>query len=187
MFGFSIIQTIGAGLLALLLSSGAAYFYGYERGHGQAMLELQAANAKALEAAYDNGRAYQIAEDAASLDVGKKIVEYRDRLQTKTITLTREVPIYVPQSAVRACTINRGAVELLNNASDHSAQAPAVPDPAAGAIGADSHVGLDTVVSIVSSNYAKCNSGFQTVNSWKDWYTKAKAAYDAWAAKSAAK
>lgn len=144
---------------------------------------IQEKSIEVLKTSFDQGRAYQISEDAASLDVGKKVVEYRDRIQTKTITLTKRIPAFVPPEAVRACLVNRGAVQLLNDAASGSTAATTLPNATSGAVSADSHVGLDTVVGTVVGNYGKCTIAFATIDGWKDWYVRAKAIYDDWSAK----
>ncbi len=163
-------------LLGVVEEARLAYYRGQLAGIQEKTIEV-------LKASFDNGRAYQISEDAASLDVGRKVVEYRDRIQTNTITLTKRIPVYVPPEAVRACIINVGAVQLLNNAASNQATPAAIPNPASGTLGADSHVGLDTVAGTVVTNYQKCNIAFATIDGWKEWYTRAKVIYDDWATK----
>lgn len=172
--GFALLTTIGG----TVEEARIAYYRGQLAG-------IQERTSEVLQASYENGRAYQVAEDAASLDVGKKLVEYRNRLQTKTVTLTKEVPVYVPASAVLACTVPIGFVLLHDNAASRSTTTTTLPESFAGIAGADSGFKLDHVASIIETNYGKCNEAFATLDGWKDWYTKAKAIYDAWAAKAA--
>lgn len=166
--------------ITLLLGTVEEARLAYYRGQ---LASIQAKSIEVLKTSFDQGRAYQISEDAASLDVGKKVVEYRDRIQTKTVILTKRIPTFVPPEAVRACIVNRGSVQLLNDAASNQNQAAAVPNAASGAVGADSHVGLDTVAGTVTSNYGKCNIAFATIDGWKDWYVRARAIYDDWAVK----
>lgn len=177
MFAYLLAGSIG---ITLLLGAVEEARLAYYRSQ---LAGIQEKNIEVLKTSFDQGRAYQISEDAASLDVGKKVVEYRDRIQTKTITLTKRIPTFVPPEAVRACIVNLGAVQLLNDAASKQNQAAAVPNTASGAVSADSHVGLDTVAGTVTGNYAKCNISFATVDGWKDWYARARAIYDDWAAK----
>lgn len=169
--------SVGVTLLLGVVEEARLAFYKGE------LASIAEKSVEVLKTQFDNGRAYQVSEDAASLDVGKKVVEYRDRVQTKTITLTKRIPTFVPPEAVRACVINRGAIGLLNNAASGSTAATALPDAASGTLSADPRVGLDTVVGSVTSNYGKCNVAFATLDGWKDWYARAKRIYDDWAAK----
>ena len=135
--------------------------------------------------AVENAIAYQVAEDAASIDVGHKAVVVRDRIVTKTVTLMREVPQRVTPEAVKACVVPMGFVELHNSSATAAAgTAPALPDTTRGAANANSGVGLDTVSNTILVNYQRCNQALDRANAeWPAWYTKAKAAYDAWARK----
>jgi hypothetical protein len=171
---------------AALLAVGAYGMHRWDEGqYAIALSKQQAAQIEAQHNAILDAVAYQIAEDAANFDVGKKVVEYRDRVVTNTITLTREIPKYVTPEASAACVVPRGFIELHNRAATGPIDsAAAVPDATSGAVNADSHVGIDTLGAALVANYGRCNEALERSNvAWPEWYAKAKAAYDEWAKK----
>jgi len=174
MFGLGTLQLAGIGLLALLLSSGGAYFVGYERGHRIAILEIQAESLKAITKAVEEARALQIAEDAITNEIGKHEAEARERIVTKTITQIKQVPIYVTQKADAACTVPRGFV-LQHDAAASGNASPALPDAPGGAVDSASGVALSGVAETVIENYGTCYKIRGQLMALQDWVRQQQA------------
>lgn len=104
---------------------------------------------------------------AAKQDV-RLVTRYVDRVQTvheKGATIVRRIPVYVPQTTVDSCTVNRGFVRVLNAAA-------ASVDLPAGATALDAQpagVGLDTVAASVSGNYTQANVTRQQLIALQAW------------------
>lgn len=155
MFGLGIFQVAGIGLIALILSSGGAYIYGYEHGHSIAILEQQAANAKAIAKAAEDARALGIAEGTITFNVGKRIAEVQEKIVYRTITRIKEIPIYVTAKADAGCTIPVGFIRVLDDAATNRDPAESVPDASGQSVDAPSGVNLSRVAATVSENYSK--------------------------------
>jgi len=81
-------------------------------------------------------------------------------------TLYREVPVYVPQTAVARCDVPLGFVRLLDAAA---LGVPAVPGSAGRPHDAPAGIGLDTVAGSVVDNYETCNAVRAQLSGLQDW------------------
>lgn len=131
-----------------LLVAGLAYSL-YNRGQ------------KSVQVKWDLERAQtaQVIADlkAKSAEVTTKVVtEYVEKVKIvkeKGDTIVKLVPKYITTEDNAACTINRGAIRVLNSAANQD-ELPATP---ASTDGQPSGVNLDTVVTSVADNYGTCN------------------------------
>ncbi len=119
------LQLAGIGLLALLLSSGAAYFAGYERGYRIATLEIQAATTQAIAKAASDARLQQMAADQISYNISLSFAQEQTKIVGLTITQIRQVDHYVPMEVNKSCVLPLSIVQLFN------ASAAGVDDPSA--------------------------------------------------------
>lgn len=96
--------------------------------------------------------------------VATKVAEGMARIEYRTRTIIKEVPIYVSTQADNACTINRGFVELFNSSAQGRLPKPALDsdEPAAG-------IALSFVGRTSAENhdaYWKCR---EYLDGWQEW------------------
>lgn len=138
---------IAAAAVALL---GATWWHGHATGGDLAHGAAAVADAARLRQAFEQGREMGAARDAV-------ITKYVDRVQVVEKagqTIIKEVPVYVPEAADRACVVPAGFVRV------HDSSAAGVPlsgDPGA-ADEAAPGVALSTVATTVSENYTACRA-----------------------------
>jgi hypothetical protein len=149
-----------------------------------AQAAAEKAQITALANAAKDAEALGITEGQITFTAGQDFSMHQTQIVTRTVTLIREVPVYVTPKAVAACVVPRGFVELHNNAARPGDTAAAVVSGAPPElVDAPSGVGLDTVASTIITNYGRCNSNAAQLAALEKWATEAIAAYNASAPK----
>lgn len=97
------------------------------------------------------------------------------RIQTRTVTLIKEVPTYVTPAADDRCIVPVGFVRL----HDAAASASELPAASGGPLDAPSGVDLSAVASVVAENYGTAFQWRAEAMTWRAWYRDQKAAWDA--------
>lgn len=146
---------IGVGLLASLW----AYY---------AFTQHQLTTARA-DAAAQKVRVADLSAQLTAAQADTRIVtQYVDRVRTVTTrgaTIVQKVPVYVPQTVVDGCTLNRGFVSVL----DAAAAGVDLPAAASAADAAAAGIGLNTVASSVVSNYTTAHVIRAQLIALQDW------------------
>ena len=146
--------------LALVLLAVALIGFGWIKGAGHVQAQWDAAvQQQALQAA-------AVGERQAQATV-KVVTQYVDRVRVvreKGDTIIKEVPIYVPDQADAACTINRGFVRLHD-----AAAAGEVPEPARDADAAAAGIALSAVAETVAGNYQSCHENAEQLRAVQAW------------------
>lgn len=96
------------------------------------------------------------------------VTHYVDRMRTVTergATIVQKVPVYVPQTVVAGCTVNRGFVRLL----DAAATSVDLPAAASAADAAAAGIGLDAVAGSVVGNYTQANATREQLIALQAW------------------
>lgn len=110
-------------------------------------------------------KAAQISSDArASLET--KTAEIR----TRTVTLIKKVPVYVPAAADRECSVNRGFVRLYNAAASGVSGGSGGPDETAADNAAPSDVPLSTVGETSVTDLGVAYQWREEAMTWRQWY-----------------
>jgi hypothetical protein len=157
--------------LAVLALLAGVHHHGVTQGRDRE----KAAQAARLERARKDvvrreARAVQITDTArAGLD------RERVRIQTRTVTLIREVPVYVTPAADDRCVIPVGFVRL----HDAAASETRLPATAGGPLDAPAGIDLSAVASVVATNYGTAYGWRAEALTWRRWYAEQKAAWDA--------
>lgn len=160
------------GALAVLALLAAVHHHGFESG----VAHEKAAEAARLEKARKavvkrEKKAERISTDArAGLDREKVVI------QTRTITLIKEVPVYVSPAADARAVIPVGFVRLHDAAAAGEAVVPGAPG---GPLDAPSGIELSAVASTVVENYGTCLAWRAEAMTWRSWYADQKTAWDA--------
>jgi len=135
----------------------------------------QAAQAARLERARKDvvrreAKAIEIT-DTTRAELGRE----RVRIQTRTVTLIKEVPVYVTPAADGRCVIPVGFVRL----HDAAASETRFPATAGGPLDAPAGIDLSAVAAVVTENYGTAYEWRAEAMTWRSWYAKQKAAWDA--------
>lgn len=101
------------------------------------------------------------------------LTKTRVEIQTRTVTLIKKVPIYVPASADRDCIVPTGFVRV------HDAAAAGLPETAGGPDQAPSGVPLSAIAATVVANYGVAYDWRAEAMTWRGWYAEQKKAWDA--------
>lgn len=105
------------------------------------------------------------------------LADAQGRILTRTRTLIQKVPVYVPAPADARCTVDRGFV-LLHDAAASGGPA-SLPAAAGGPLDAASGVPLSGVLATVVGNYGIAYDWRAEALSWRAWYVREKAAWEA--------
>ncbi len=140
LYGLAALGVIGALLFAL----------GWISGAGNEQDKAKALTAEQLRQAFEQGQALATVRD-------RVVTEYVDRVQVieKTgRTIVKEVPVYVSESADRACAVPAGFVRL------HDAAAANLPPPGSAGPADEraSPLALSAVTATVAGNYTECHA-----------------------------
>ena len=103
----------------------------------------------------------------------KVVTQYVDRVRIvreKGETIIKEVPVYVPDQADAACTINRGFVRLHD-----AAAAGDLPEPARDADAAATGIALSAVAGTVAANYQTCHENAEQLTALQVWVSEMSA------------
>ena len=123
----------------------------------EAKAQAEAARQLAAQAAAQASRTQALAAQLAAAQADN---------QTRTQTLIQKVPYYVTRNADRACTINRGFVQLWN----HGAGGPgAAADAPGGPVEAPSGVALSDVARADAANYGVAYDWRAEALTWRAW------------------
>lgn len=159
---------LAAAVLALLAG---VHHHGVTKGAAREKAAQAARMDRARkDVARREARAVQIT-DAARAGLDRE----RVRIQTRTVTLIREVPTYVSPAADDRCIVPVGFVRL----HDAAASASELPAAAGGPLDAPSGVDLSAVASVVTQNYGTAYQWRAEAMTWRRWYAEQKAAWDA--------
>lgn len=150
-------------LLALAALGVALVGFGWVKGAGHVQAQWDAAiQQQTLQAA-------AIRERQAQATV-KVVTEYVDRIRVvreKGDTIFKEVPVYVPDQADTACTINSGFVRLHDAAAEGR-----VPEPAQDADAAPAGIALSAVAGTVAANYQTCHENAEQLRALQAWVSE---------------
>ncbi len=153
--------------LALVLLAAALIGFGWIKGAGHVQAQWYAAVQKqTLQAA-------AVRERQAQATV-KVVTEYVDRIRVvreKGDTIIKEVPVYVPDQADAACTINRGFVRMHD-----AAAAGELPEPARDTDAAAAGIALSAVAVTLAANYQTCHENAEQLRALQVWVTETRAA-----------
>ncbi len=142
---------------------GAALIFatGFGLGHHAKTLE----DAQAALSAAKKTVAVVSKQAAATSTVDQQATKVADQIQTKTITLVKEVPRYVTPKADAACVVPVGAVSLLDSAANGS-----VPSAPIGLQDAPSGVALSELISDDVANAGAFQTAIARLKAWDEWY-----------------
>jgi hypothetical protein len=153
----SLLRQIAFGL-GLLAALAAWYLYSQH--------QLTTAR-EAAQTATNHARDLAAELDAARKDV-RIVTRYVDRVHTiheRGRTIVQKVPVYVPQTADAACTVNRGFVRVHNAA----AEGTDLPARASSADAAPAGVALSAVAGTVSDNYTTYHALAARLTALQEW------------------
>jgi hypothetical protein len=116
----------------------------------------------------------QIAQlETKTAEVTTKVVtEYIEKVKIvegKTHVIIKKVPEYITKESDAKCSINTGAIELLNAAAENK-----VPESSRTSHEGPSDVKLSTLVESVSGNYGTYYQVVEQLKSLQDWIRKQK-------------
>lgn len=162
---------IGAALAVLALLAAV-----HHHGVGAGVAREKAAEAKRLERARkDVGRREKKAEGISSA-AHAALDREKVRIETRTVTLIKEIPAYVTPAADARCVIPVGFVRLYDAAASGEAS---LPPAAGGSLDAPSGVDLSDVLETDVWNYGAAYQWRAEALTWRAWYRDQKAAWDA--------
>lgn len=110
--------------------------------------------------------------DQARASHGRELV----RIQTRTVTLIKEVPTYVSPAADTRCVIPVGFVRIHDAAAAGSSE---LSTAAGGPLDAPSGIELSSVADTLIGNYGVAYQWRAEALTWRAWYARQKAAWDA--------
>jgi hypothetical protein len=102
----------------------------------------------------------------------KVVTEYIEKVKIvegKTHVIIKKVPEYITKESDAKCSINTGAIELLNAAAENK-----VPESSRTSYEGPSDVKLSTLVESVSGNYGTYYQVVEQLKSLQDWIRKQK-------------
>lgn len=111
-------------------------------------------------------------ETKASNITTKVVTEYVEKVKIvegKTHVIIKKVPEYITKESDAKCSINTGAIELLNAAAENK-----VPESTRTSHEEPSNVKLSTVVENVSGNYGTYYQVVEQLKALQDWIRKQK-------------
>lgn len=107
------------------------------------------------------------ASDDATQATGEAVATAVDRVQWRTRTLIREVPVYVTEAGDRSAILPDGFVRLHDAAATGTAPVPfgtgESPDTPSG-------IALSAATGIILDNYGQCRVWREQVIGWQSWY-----------------
>lgn len=161
--------------LALALAVVALLFGVHHHGYQAGVAHEKAAQTKRLEAARKKvvkreAKAVAITDQARSSLARERVV-----IQTRTITLIKEVPTYVTPAADARCVVPVGFVRFHDAAAAGSPVLPATPG---GPLDAPSGVDLSAVAATLAENYGIAYDWRAEALTWRQWYKDQKAEWD---------
>ncbi len=176
-----ILRTIAghaAGLKAYLIIAAVALAAGLTAGAAgswkvrdwmaaEAALKVAKADANAVRRAM----AKTIQANSVSNDVGAAATAERIRIEYRTRTLIKEVPIYVTAETDARYPLPVGLVRM-HDAAALGRDVSDVPDAAGRADGDASDVEASDLAVAVSENYGACLAWRDSVTRWQDWWRR---------------
>lgn len=153
--------------LAVLAFVAAALFGAYAKGRNDESAHWKLQIAEAREAAHEREREL----GRAIGEQGRALEAARDKRETITKTITREVEHYVPMVVespeARACARLPGGWRLLHDAA--AAGVPPAPLPTPGTADTPGPTPTDSLRAVVG-NYGQCLAWRDQVIGWQEWY-----------------
>jgi hypothetical protein len=146
-FGLVLTGVVGAEVFERTLRFNLLFIH--VEGLGAQLADLKARDAAALKVAEAHVAAVTAAQGRATTAVMAAYTPAIAATTAKFTTLAKEVPAYVTPHDDAGCTLNAGAVRLLDSAANGL---PALPDAPSGADDAPSGVALSTLVSTDVAN-----------------------------------
>ncbi len=143
-------------------------------GLGAQLADIKARDAAALKAAHAHVATVTGAQARATATVMGAYTPTIAKTTTVFQTLTKEIPAHVTPKDDAGCTLNLGAVRLLDDAARGL---PAVPDAAGGADDAPSGVALSTLVATDIGNDAAAVANAQQLSALQAWVRAQAAAF----------
>ena len=159
------------GLMAFAAALVAIHHQGFSAG----VAKEKASQAKRLEAAKAEIAKRTVKAEGISAEARSSLDRERVRIQTRTITLIREVPTYVTPAADDRCIVPIGFVRY----HDAAATEAALPAAAGGSLDTPSGIELSAVASTVAENYGTAFQWRAEALTWRKWYADQKSAWDA--------
>lgn len=160
-------------ILALILARGHWLAAGEARGRaGEQAAERARVLAALKGVAVREQAAAVITDHAAAVLTAERV-----RVVYRTQILTQEVPVYVTPKSDADCVVPLGFVRLHDAAA--SGDPASLPGPAGGSLQAASGVPLSAVAATVIGNYGVAYDWRAEALTWRDWYARQKAAWDA--------
>lgn len=163
-------------IVAAVIITAAARAHWINQGIAAGVAQEQAQEAlraeKAAEAALKRERRLVAVSGRARADLDKAKVEIR----TKFVTLTKEIPVYVPPAA--DVMLPSGFVRLYDAAA--SQRDPGAFSPGAGGpVEAPSGLTLAAATPTFLDNLGAAHECLAEVSTWRSWYTATAAEFDA--------
>lgn len=158
-----------AALAVLALLAGV-----HHHGVGAGVAKERAAEAKRLERARKDVAKRTAKAEAISADAQAGLERERVRIETRTVTLIKEIPVYVSPAADARCVIPVGFVRF----HDAAASEATLPAASGGSLDAPSGVDLSAVAETIAGNYGAAFQWRAEALTWRAWYRDQKAAWD---------
>lgn len=158
-------QPPGSWVGVALLACGIVW-YAHHRGYNSGQSDAKAAFAKLEEQAVNAARVDQAARDMISQNEAIARAKSQAQIQTKTITLTKEIPVYVTAAQDRSTCITYGLVRVFNDAVG---EADAIPVPAGKSYDACSPVKASDLARGITENFGTANDNADQLNKLEDW------------------
>jgi hypothetical protein len=152
------------------------FLFVHIEGLGAQLADLKAKDAAALKVAQAHVAAVTAAQAKASATVMAAYTPAVAAIAANATTLTKEIPAYVTPKDDAGCTLNTGAVRLLDAAAGGL---PAVPDAPSSADDAPSGVALSTLVTTDVSNDAAALENADQLAALQAWVRAQQAAWNA--------
>lgn len=152
--------------IGLALIAGGIIWYAHHSGYNSGKSDSDAAYAKIEARAVEAARVDQTARDKISSDAAVTRAKSQARIETKTITLTKEIPVYVTAAQDRSTCITYGILRVYNDAVG---QADAIPVPAGKSYDACSPVKASDLARGIAENFGTANDNADQLNKLEDW------------------
>lgn len=177
---------VAAGALAFALGFGGAWKIkdGIEAEAQVASDNAAVKSANATAAAVQNeakrAMAHQAEADAITEGVDLSAVQAQTKIITNTVTLTREVPVYVTPQTDNRFPLPCGFIRLHDAAAagaDLAADPAAFPNPAGKSDADACEIAASQAAGIIAANYGLARQWLNEVTAWRQWYTEQSGAW----------
>lgn len=146
----------------------------HHHGVGSGIAKEKAAEARRLERARKDVARRTVKAEGISAAAKAGLDREKVRIETRTVTLIREVPTYVTPAADARCVVPVGFVRY----HDAAASEATLPPASGGSLDAPSGVELSAVAATVAGNYGAAFQWRAEAVTWRAWYAEQKAEWD---------